>query len=51
MLKKLKYQLDARVCNGFHKLREEKPYLFKSRIGNKFIYTHVGTMDMLSHKT
>ncbi|KRX09440.1 ATP-NAD kinase-like domain [Pseudocohnilembus persalinus] len=43
--------LDARVCYGFHDLREKHPYLFKSRIGNKFIYTHIGTVDLLQQKT
>jgi hypothetical protein len=29
-------------------MREERPYLFKSRVGNKYIYTHLGAVDLLS---
>lgn len=40
--------LDAKFCHGFHQMREERPYLFKSRVGNKYIYTHLGAVDLLS---
>ena len=30
--------LDAKVCLDFHKTRDKYPYLFKTRIGNKFMY-------------
>lgn len=37
--------LDAKFCNDFHNLRNRNPRLFKSRIGNKFIYGHMGLND------
>lgn len=42
--------LDAKYCLEFHNLRARKPHLFKSRIGNKFIYTHMGLGDFLSRR-
>ncbi len=42
--------LDAKTCYNFHKLREKHPSLFKSRVGNKFIYSQIGAADMLMGK-
>lgn len=40
--------LDAKYCLEFHNLRAKKPHLFKSRIGNKFIYTNMGIGDLIT---
>ncbi|CBZ51799.1 hypothetical protein NCLIV_015910 [Neospora caninum Liverpool] len=37
----------ARIVLKFHKLREENPELFQSRLGNKFLYGEVGFRDFL----
>ena len=42
--------LDAKTCYNFHKLREKHPNLFKSRVGNKFIYSQIGAADMIIGK-
>ena len=34
--------LDAKIAHDFHSLRESRPYLFKSRSGNRFIYSQLG---------
>eukprot|EP01053_Blabericola_migrator_P000952 Blabericola_migrator_1__951@NODE_1239_length_5016_cov_82_322287_g838_i0_p1_GENE_NODE_1239_length_5016_cov_82_322287_g838_i0NODE_1239_length_5016_cov_82_322287_g838_i0_p1_ORF_typecomplete_len1008_score152_42DAGK_acc/PF00609_19/3_2e42DAGK_cat/PF00781_24/1_4e25C1_1/PF00130_22/0_0019C1_1/PF00130_22/8_7e07C1_2/PF03107_16/0_00029C1_2/PF03107_16/1_8e03Zf_RING/PF16744_5/2_9Zf_RING/PF16744_5/0_023DUF2277/PF10041_9/0_41PHD_4/PF16866_5/36PHD_4/PF16866_5/0_88_NODE_1239_length_5016_cov_82_322287_g838_i038130 len=37
----------ARIALKFHLLRESHPELFKSRLGNKFLYGEVGVRDFL----
>lgn len=39
--------LDAKMCMGFHELRKTHPHLFKSQVGNKFIYTKLGANHLL----
>ncbi len=38
--------LDAKFCLNFHNLRQKNKNLFKSRIGNKFIYGQMGAIDI-----
>ncbi len=42
--------LDAKFCLGFHNMREKYPYLFKSRVGNKFIYGQLGMENLITKK-
>jgi hypothetical protein len=40
--------LDARVVYYFNHYRKKYPGFFKSRIGNKFVYTGIGSKGLLS---
>lgn len=42
--------LDAKMALNFHNLRKSYPYLFKSRVGNKFIYTQRGLNHLFAGK-
>lgn len=47
--------IDAKFCYGFNRMRKKYPFFFKSqvrfkKIGNKFIYTNMGTRDLVMHK-
>jgi len=42
--------LDAKFALGFHNLRQKYPQLFKSQLGNKFIYGNMGAVDLLMGK-
>ncbi|CAD8054031.1 unnamed protein product [Paramecium sonneborni] len=42
--------LDAKFCYDFHNLRQTSPQLFKSRLGNKLIYTHMGLNDLIKNE-
>ena len=42
--------LDAKYCLGFHELRNSHPFLFFSQFINKFIYSHIGTLDFINRK-
>src|SRR5690242_18477640 len=40
--------VDAKISLQFHLLREEKPYLFQSRLFNKSVYGVYGLQNMVS---
>lgn len=41
------FGIAARIALKFHTLRESHPELFRSRLGNKFLYGEVGVRDFL----